>query len=610
MNETDNHGQSRIPYHQNSYIYHTASLDSAVRAHNLMFWHEAVKGDYANLEQFCYMNRLSRPVQEMLRSLTKSQISRLVNPVMLDFRLDFTSSIDAVTGIDLDRLKKDISRREKELENAAYGQRDLDRDSRLRIDIGRDNIRIQKKRGRRPASSQNREVDLSAEPSEFITDYDRARDNGNVCELDLKRLINVETPKRELGVEYVGNRVDLEAVFHELGRSCTAHPLSEMLQAGFNLLTCDQDALFMSYSQFNKFLILLTVRQAVAEFPLEIFRLGLDLETARIIACLPYDKLMLLARSNDVRLKLRFDSAFLEDYLKFIIELDRSGEIRSNREIFDLLTLFERQIGFNEGDWQQLQPALKREDETNRIYEGLAETEQFEPLARKKTYKECVKLLDHDGIPALMRRDPLPDPEHPGQTVDQPDLLLYLRKQEYQHVTPEHEQRLRFFVLNGFTPGQIKLDGRVSDKILRRITREIKLEYPNWYGNLNDYITAHRKSFVMGSYKLDELHKVVADGIYIWMRTATRGFRFNRLDYATVLFNFYMLYLEHFSYGADNSQVHRLTARDIHRRLCVVDLADGEMSRCSRCRTYYYRPRIKEFKCPFCRARERLFETR
>ena len=52
MNETDNHGQSRIPYHQNSYIYHTASLDSAVRAHNLMFWHEAVKGDYANLEQF------------------------------------------------------------------------------------------------------------------------------------------------------------------------------------------------------------------------------------------------------------------------------------------------------------------------------------------------------------------------------------------------------------------------------------------------------------------------------------------------------------------------------------------------------------------------------
>ena len=67
-----------------------------------------------------------------------------------------------------------------------------------------------------------------------------------------------------------------------------------------------------------------------------------------------------------------------------------------------------------------------------------------------------------------MRRDPLPDPEHPGQTVDQPDLLLYLRKQEYQHVTPEHEQRLRFFVLNGFTPGQIKLDGRVSDKILRR----------------------------------------------------------------------------------------------------------------------------------------------
>jgi hypothetical protein len=71
-----------------------------------------------------------------------------------------------------------------------------------------------------------------------------------------------------------------------------------------------------------------------------------------------------------------------------------------------------------------------------------------------------------------------------------------------------------------------------------------------------------------------------------------------------------MLYLEHFSYGADNSQVHRLTARDIHRRLCVVDLADGEMSRCSRCRTYYYRPRIKEFKCPFCRARERLFETR
>ena len=91
MNETDNHGQSRIPYHQNSYIYHTASLDSAVRAHNLMFWHEAVKGDYANLEQFCYMNRLSRPVQEMLRSLTKSQISRLVNPVMLDFRLDFWS---------------------------------------------------------------------------------------------------------------------------------------------------------------------------------------------------------------------------------------------------------------------------------------------------------------------------------------------------------------------------------------------------------------------------------------------------------------------------------------------------------------------------------------
>ena len=65
----------------------------------------------------------------------------------------------------------------------------------------------------------------------------------------------------------------------------------------------------------------------------------------------------------------------------------------------------------------------------------------------------------------------------------------------------------------------------------------------------------------MGSYKLDELHKVVVDGIYIWMRTAARGFRFNRLDYATVLFNFYMLYLEHFSYGADNSQVHRLTAR-------------------------------------------------
>lgn len=611
MNDNRKNDPEGIPYHHNSYMYHTGNLDSAIRSHNILFWYEAFKNNCANLSTFCFVHNLSASAASMLKELNPSRLSLLINPVNLDFEITFKQPLEKILNVSLDELKRNVRNMDRAREISVFGttrSEFLEADIKSRRQIGLP-AETDSMSGEAP---NNSEKDQETEPAEgFDLSMELPGREREIFRIDissgsgdsaaLEKLMNTGSGKKFLGVEHVKYRVDPETVFQILGKGKQNNVFNDLFHSGFNLVASDQDAVFLSYSQFNKFCIIQTIRDTVRDYPLEIFRLGISLENARIIAALPYESVLALVRSGDFKLKLRYNSRQLELILGRICEIEKSESVRFMRQIYSWLELISCQLMMEDRYRSAIAAsAEKNEDDESHTGASPDEGENYGGRTAENRHKNRVSLFDASaggsGNSCLAH-----------ETVSSVKAGS-AQKKVYQRINCEHENRARFYLLNGIPALTVERDAFVSPKILRRLERDLKLEYPMWKDNYKIHASAHFRSMKSHTFELALLHRNFIACAYFKLRALTEGFTFNRIDYAIVLYHYYMMNCDHYRYSDDCDVVYRLIIKEICKVIRDADKGEGQLMHCQKCFRYFYRHAGSKDTCPYCYIRRRFFE--